>query len=79
MQPSALSNAPEMQAAFMRRHELPVETLDAAELEELKPELIQVLNSLNLREVAADVARGPATDMYYKVHKHAPQGFSHKE
>jgi hypothetical protein len=51
----------------MRSNDLPVEALDGAELEEAKPELVQVLNSLNLKEVAADVMRGATQDMFYKV------------
>ena len=51
----------------MRQHNLPFETVEGSELEEVKPELIQVLHSLNQREVAAEVATGSGADMFYKA------------
>ena len=63
-QTSTVINA---QAAFMHSNDLPVEVLDGAELEEAKADLIQVHNSLNQKEVAADIMRGATQDMFYKV------------
>lgn len=51
----------------MHSNDLPVEVLDGAELEEAKADLIQVHNSLNQKEVAADIMRGATQDMFYKV------------
>ena len=56
-----------MQAAFMRRYNLPFEAIEAAELEEVKGDLLQVLNSLNQKNTAADLLRGAAPDLFYKV------------
>lgn len=51
----------------MRRYDLPFEVVEAAELEEVKGALIQVLQSLNQKEIAADLVRGSTTDLFYKV------------
>lgn len=51
----------------MQRNDLPFEALDATELEDAKADLMQVLNSLGQKEVAADVMRGASTEMFYKV------------
>ena len=56
-----------VQAAFMRRYELPFEVVEPAELEEVKGELLQVLHSLNQKETAADLVRGTSPDLFYKV------------
>ena len=51
----------------MHSHNLPFEMLEPSELEEAKADIVQVLNSLNQKEVAADVMRGNTQDMFYKV------------
>lgn len=51
----------------MHQNDLPFEMLEPSELEEAKAEIIQVLNSLGQKEVAADVMRGPTNEMFYKV------------
>lgn len=51
----------------MRRYDLPFEGIDAHELEEVKGDLLQVLNSLNQKELAADLTRGTTPDLFYKV------------
>lgn len=51
----------------MRRYELPFEVVEAAELEEVKGQLLQVLHSLNQKETAADLIRGGTPDLFYKV------------
>ena len=51
----------------MHRNNLPFEPLEAAELEEVKADLVQVLHSLGQKEVAADVLRGSVGDTFYKV------------
>ena len=57
-----------MQAAFMKRYNLAFEAIDAAEMEEVKGGLVQVLLSLNQKDLAADVARGGGgPDLFYKV------------
>ena len=51
----------------MRRYDLPFEALETAELEEVKGDLMQVLYSLNLKDIAADLIRGGTPDLFYKV------------
>lgn len=51
----------------MKRYELPFDAVEAAELEEVKGDLLQVLQSLNLKDLAADLVRGTSSDLFYKV------------
>ena len=55
----------------MRRYDLPFEAVEAAELEEVKGDLLQVLYSLNLKDIAADLTRGSSPDLFYKVSPHS--------
>ena len=51
----------------MRKYDLPFEAVETAELEEVKGDLLQVLYSLNLKDLAADLVRGASPDLFYKV------------
>ena len=51
----------------MRKYDLPFEAVETAELEEVKGDLLQVLYSLNLKDIAADLIRGTSPDLFYKV------------
>ena len=51
---------------------MPFEAVEAAELEEVKGDLLQVLYSLNLKDIAADLVRGASPDLFYKVIELSP-------
>ena len=59
-----------LQAAFLSKHNLPFEAVPAAELESVKIDLAQVLNSMNKKEAAAELTRGETADTFYKVPHH---------
>lgn len=51
----------------MKRYDLPFEVLGSGELDEVKGDLTQLLYSLSLKEIAADLNRPTASDLFYKV------------